>query len=86
MTMLDVIADAPSVNFGSVYENAVAQALGNENPGSVPALAAAERAEVDFIAQRTTTALLKCPLRSSRGRTTSCIRLSTICWARTTSR
>ena len=31
-TMLDVIADAPSVNFGSVYENAVAQALSNENP------------------------------------------------------
>lgn len=82
-TMLDVIADAPSVNFGSVYENAVAQALSNENP-DLFYFCSSRKGEVDFIAQRNDGALV--PIEVKSGKDYKRIRLSTICWARTTSR
>lgn len=64
-TMLDVIADAPSVNFGSVYENAVAQALSNENP-DLFYFCSSRKGEVDFIAQRNDGALVPIEVKSGK--------------------
>lgn len=64
-TTLDVIANAPAVNFGAVYENAVAQALACENP-SLFYYRSSRKGEVDFIAQRNSGKLLPIEVKSGK--------------------
>lgn len=64
-TTLDVIADAISVNFGSVYENAVAQALFCENP-KLHYFHSSRKGEVDFIVERDDGSLLPIEVKSGK--------------------
>lgn len=64
-TMLDVVANAASVNFGSVYENAVAQALACQNP-SLFYYYSSRKGEVDFIVQRNDGTLLPVEVKSGK--------------------
>ncbi len=50
-TMLDVVGNAAAVNFGSVYENAVAQALSCQNP-NLYYYYNNRKGEVDFLVER----------------------------------
>ena len=62
---LDVIANAASVNFGSVYENAVAQALVCENP-HLYYFHHSRKGEVDFIVERDDGSLLPVEVKSGK--------------------
>lgn len=62
---LDVIANAASVNFGSVYENAVAQALVCENP-HLYYFHHSRKREVDFIVERDDGSLLPIEVKSGK--------------------
>ncbi len=64
-TTLDVIANASSVNFGAVYENAVAQALACQNP-NLCYFHNNRKGEVDFIAQLNDGALLPIEVKSGK--------------------
>lgn len=64
-TMLDVVANASSINFGAVYENAVAQALACQNP-SLFYYYSSKKGEVDFIVQRNSGKLLPVEVKSGK--------------------
>ncbi len=63
--MLDVVTNAVSVNFGAVYENAVAQALSCQNP-SLFYFHSSRKGEVDFIVQRNDGTLLPIEVKSGK--------------------
>lgn len=64
-TMLDVVTNASSVNFGAVYENAVAQALSCQNP-SLFYFHSSRKGEVDFIVQRNDGTLFPLEVKSGK--------------------
>lgn len=64
-TMLDVVTNAPSVNFGAVYENAVAQALSCQNP-ALFYFHSSRKGEVDFIVQCNDGSLLPLEVKSGK--------------------
>lgn len=61
-----MIADAASVNFGAVYENAVARALFCENP-KLHYFHSSRKGEVDFIVERNDGTLLPIEVKSGKG-------------------
>lgn len=63
--MLDVIDNAPAVNFGSVYENAVAQALTCQNP-DLFYFYNSRKGEVDFIVERNDGTLMPVEVKSGK--------------------
>ena len=63
--MLDVIGNARAVNFGSVYENAVAQALTCQNP-NLFYFYHSRKGEVDFIVERNDGTLLPLEVKSGK--------------------
>lgn len=64
-TTLDVIANEPSVNFGAVYENAVAQELACQNP-SLFYYHNSRKGEIDFIVERNDGSLLPIEVKSGK--------------------
>lgn len=64
-TTLDVIANASSVNFGAVYENAVAQALACGSP-NLFYFRNSRKGEVDFIVERNDGTLLPVEVKSGK--------------------
>lgn len=64
-TTLDVIANASSVNFGAVYENAVAQALACCSP-NLFYFRNSRKGEVDFIVERNDGSLLPVEVKSGK--------------------
>lgn len=63
--MLDVMANASSVNFGAVCENAVAQALTCQNP-NLYYFCSSRKGEIDFIVQRNNGTLLPVEVKSGK--------------------
>lgn len=64
-TMLDVIANNPAINFGAVYENAVAQELVCHDP-SLYYFRNNRKGEVDFIIERDDGSLLPIEVKSGK--------------------
>ncbi len=64
-TTLDVVANEPSINFGAVYENAVAQALVCQNP-NLFYYYNNRKGEVDFIVERNDGSLLPIEVKSGK--------------------
>lgn len=64
-TTLNVIANATSVNFGAVYENAVAQELTCQNP-NLFYFHNSRKGEIDFILERNDGALLPVEVKSGK--------------------
>lgn len=64
-TMLDVIANSPAINFGAVYENAVAQELVCRDP-NLYYFRNNRKGEVDFIIERDDGSLLPIEVKSGK--------------------
>lgn len=64
-TMLDVIADASSINFGAVYENAVAQALSCTDP-HLYYYYSSRKGEVDFLIERNDGTIVPVEVKSGK--------------------
>lgn len=64
-TTLDVVANASAVNFGAVYENAVAQALSCCNP-DLFYFYSSRKGEVDFLLERCDGSLLPVEVKSGK--------------------
>lgn len=63
--MLDVITNAKEINFGAVYENAVAQALACQNP-NLYYFYQSRKGEVDFIVERNNGSILPIEVKSGK--------------------